>query len=191
MVCSILRLFVFYKIMVESFDQTWNATDVVFWSILESSLACIIASLPALNQPTIKILRRLCNRTPPDILSDRLQIIRSRPRKKHRKEDNRDGDLKLGGFSGTTGQGSYSGSELQLRRFSSGEPVENTKFSGKIVLGERLFIKERPLDLENAMTASQNSWDSLSMASPVGNRIIAAYSKESSSSRGSDFIAPD
>ncbi|KAF3907089.1 hypothetical protein ABW21_db0202023 [Orbilia brochopaga] len=40
--------------MVESFDITWNATAVAFWGILESSLALIIASLPALNRGIIK-----------------------------------------------------------------------------------------------------------------------------------------
>ncbi|KAJ6264617.1 hypothetical protein Dda_0766 [Drechslerella dactyloides] len=54
MVFSALKPFVFYKIMVESFDITWNATAVAFWGILESSLALIIASLPALNRGIIK-----------------------------------------------------------------------------------------------------------------------------------------
>ncbi|KAK6349937.1 hypothetical protein TWF696_006195 [Orbilia brochopaga] len=40
--------------MVDSFDITWNATAVAFWGILESSLALIIASLPALNRSIIK-----------------------------------------------------------------------------------------------------------------------------------------
>ncbi|KAK6516639.1 hypothetical protein TWF506_006537 [Arthrobotrys conoides] len=55
--CSLLRIFVFYRIMVSSYDITWNATDVAFWSMFECSLACIIACLPALNHLIIKFLK--------------------------------------------------------------------------------------------------------------------------------------
>ncbi|KAK6519198.1 hypothetical protein TWF281_003887 [Arthrobotrys megalospora] len=59
MVFSGVRLYVFYRIMLDSFDLTWNATGVAFWGILESSLAAIIVSLPALNQVMIKFFRRI------------------------------------------------------------------------------------------------------------------------------------
>ncbi|KAK6361706.1 hypothetical protein TWF730_005420 [Orbilia blumenaviensis] len=58
-VFSAIRLFVFYRIMVESYDLTWNATAVAFWGILESSLAAIIACLPALNQAMIRVARKV------------------------------------------------------------------------------------------------------------------------------------
>ncbi|KAF3174814.1 hypothetical protein TWF788_008617 [Orbilia oligospora] len=61
MVFSAVRLFVFYQIMVDSYDLTWNATAVAFWGILESSLAAIITCLPALNQVMIRVLRRVYN----------------------------------------------------------------------------------------------------------------------------------
>ncbi|KAF3188430.1 hypothetical protein TWF225_003406 [Orbilia oligospora] len=57
--CSLLRIFVFYRIMVSSYDITWNATDVAFWSMFECSLACIIACLPALNHLIIKFLKKV------------------------------------------------------------------------------------------------------------------------------------
>ncbi|EPS39125.1 hypothetical protein H072_7078 [Dactylellina haptotyla CBS 200.50] len=57
MVFSALKPFVFYRIMVDSFDITWNATAVAFWGILESSLAILIACLPALNRGIIKFTR--------------------------------------------------------------------------------------------------------------------------------------
>ncbi|RVD80810.1 uncharacterized protein DFL_008701 [Arthrobotrys flagrans] len=50
MIFSTIKPFVFYQIMVDSFDITWNATAVAFWGILESSLALVIACLPALNR---------------------------------------------------------------------------------------------------------------------------------------------
>ncbi|KAF3911975.1 hypothetical protein AA313_de0204924 [Arthrobotrys entomopaga] len=59
MVFSGVRLFIFYRIMVSSFDITWHATAVAFWGILESSLAAIIACLPALNQAMIKFVKRV------------------------------------------------------------------------------------------------------------------------------------
>ncbi|KAF3906398.1 hypothetical protein ABW20_dc0104928 [Dactylellina cionopaga] len=43
--------------MVDSFDLTWNATAVAFWGILESSLALIIACLPALNRGIVKFTK--------------------------------------------------------------------------------------------------------------------------------------
>ncbi|KAJ6262230.1 hypothetical protein Dda_3035 [Drechslerella dactyloides] len=59
MVFSAVRLFVFYQIMVSSYDITWHATAVAFWGVLESSLAAIIACLPALNQAMIRQVKRL------------------------------------------------------------------------------------------------------------------------------------
>ncbi|KAK6534359.1 hypothetical protein TWF281_005682 [Arthrobotrys megalospora] len=59
MVFSAVRLFIFYQIMVESYDLTWNATAVAFWGILESSLAAIIACLPALNQAMIRFVKKV------------------------------------------------------------------------------------------------------------------------------------
>ncbi|KAK6536358.1 hypothetical protein TWF281_000597 [Arthrobotrys megalospora] len=44
--------------MVGSYDITWNATDVAFWSMFECSLACIIACLPALNHLIVKFLKK-------------------------------------------------------------------------------------------------------------------------------------
>ncbi|EPS44340.1 hypothetical protein H072_1672 [Dactylellina haptotyla CBS 200.50] len=63
MVSSAIRLYVFYRIMLESFDLTWHATGVAFWGILESSLAAIIVSLPALNQVMIKFFKGVRERT--------------------------------------------------------------------------------------------------------------------------------
>ncbi|KAK6536361.1 hypothetical protein TWF281_000600 [Arthrobotrys megalospora] len=57
MIFSALKPFVFYRIMVDSFDITWNATAVAFWGILESSLALVIACLPALNRGIIKFTK--------------------------------------------------------------------------------------------------------------------------------------
>ncbi|EPS39124.1 hypothetical protein H072_7088 [Dactylellina haptotyla CBS 200.50] len=77
MFCSMIRIFCFYRKMVESFDITWTATDVAFWSTLECSLACIIASLPALNHLIVKYIRRTLNK--PEALRDipnRLGIIK-------------------------------------------------------------------------------------------------------------------
>ncbi|KAK6538788.1 hypothetical protein TWF694_010355 [Orbilia ellipsospora] len=59
MVFSAIRLYVFYQIMIDSFDLTWNATGVAFWGILESSLAAVIVSLPALNQFLKRHVRRV------------------------------------------------------------------------------------------------------------------------------------
>ncbi|KAK6521209.1 hypothetical protein TWF506_001434 [Arthrobotrys conoides] len=59
MVFSAVRLFIFYQIMVDSYDLTWNATAVAFWGILESSLAAIITCLPALNQAMIRFLKKV------------------------------------------------------------------------------------------------------------------------------------
>ncbi|KAK6495016.1 hypothetical protein TWF481_003044 [Arthrobotrys musiformis] len=59
MVFSGVRLYIFYRIMLDSYDLTWNATAVAFWGMLESSLAAIIACLPALNQLIIKYIRRI------------------------------------------------------------------------------------------------------------------------------------
>ncbi|KAK6509362.1 hypothetical protein TWF481_004112 [Arthrobotrys musiformis] len=44
--------------MVGSYDITWNATDVAFWSMFECSLACIIACLPALNHLILRFLKK-------------------------------------------------------------------------------------------------------------------------------------
>ncbi|EWC45524.1 hypothetical protein DRE_05382 [Drechslerella stenobrocha 248] len=57
MIFSGLKPFVWYKIMVGSFDITWHATAVAFWGILESSLALIIACLPALNRGIVRITK--------------------------------------------------------------------------------------------------------------------------------------
>ncbi|KAF3909493.1 hypothetical protein AA313_de0203633 [Arthrobotrys entomopaga] len=59
MIFSAIRLYVFYQIMLDSFDLTWNATGVAFWGILESSLAAVIVSLPALNQFLKKHVKRV------------------------------------------------------------------------------------------------------------------------------------
>ncbi|KAK6502968.1 hypothetical protein TWF481_008004 [Arthrobotrys musiformis] len=58
MVFTAIRVFLFYSIMVNSFDLTWNATAVAFWGIMESSLAAIITCLPALNQTMIRVAKR-------------------------------------------------------------------------------------------------------------------------------------
>ncbi|KAF3926777.1 hypothetical protein ABW21_db0208849 [Orbilia brochopaga] len=42
--------------MVNSYDISWNGTAVAFWGIMETSLALIIASLPALNRPIVKFI---------------------------------------------------------------------------------------------------------------------------------------
>ncbi|KAK6526179.1 hypothetical protein TWF281_011214 [Arthrobotrys megalospora] len=52
-----IRMFLFYSIMVNSFDLTRNATSVGFWSIMESSLAVTIACLPALNRSILKFCK--------------------------------------------------------------------------------------------------------------------------------------
>ncbi|KAK6343758.1 hypothetical protein TWF730_011346 [Orbilia blumenaviensis] len=49
-----IRMFLFYSIMVNSFDLSRNATSVGFWSIMESSLAVTIACLPALNRSILR-----------------------------------------------------------------------------------------------------------------------------------------
>ncbi|KAF3935475.1 hypothetical protein ABW20_dc0110085 [Dactylellina cionopaga] len=58
MVASALRMYVFYQHMVDSFDITWNATITAIWGVLETSLAGIIASLPALNQVFKRFYKR-------------------------------------------------------------------------------------------------------------------------------------
>ncbi|KAF3936113.1 hypothetical protein ABW20_dc0110469 [Dactylellina cionopaga] len=58
MVFSAIRLYVFYRIMLESFDIPWTAAGVAFWGMLESSLAAIIVCLPALNQTLVKWYKR-------------------------------------------------------------------------------------------------------------------------------------
>ncbi|KAK6363132.1 hypothetical protein TWF730_000581 [Orbilia blumenaviensis] len=50
--------------MVGSYDITWNATDVAFWSMFECGLACIIACLPALNHLIIKFIKRVTESMP-------------------------------------------------------------------------------------------------------------------------------
>ncbi|KAF3902252.1 hypothetical protein AA313_de0205478 [Arthrobotrys entomopaga] len=76
MFCSLIRVFYFYKIMISSYDITWTATAVSFWSTLECCLACVIASLPALNHIIVKHIRRKfkCSDTPRDP-TNRLGII--------------------------------------------------------------------------------------------------------------------
>ncbi|KAK6334546.1 hypothetical protein TWF730_003760 [Orbilia blumenaviensis] len=59
MIFGAIRLYGFYRIMVDSYDLTWNGTAVAFWGILETSVAAIIVCLPALNQIMIKVFRRL------------------------------------------------------------------------------------------------------------------------------------
>ncbi|KAF3314486.1 hypothetical protein TWF173_004829 [Orbilia oligospora] len=74
MVFSGIRLYIFYQIMLDSFDLTWNATGVAFWGILESSLAAIIVCLPALNQIILKYIRRIYHgddRSAPGVLTTR------------------------------------------------------------------------------------------------------------------------
>ncbi|KAF3162695.1 hypothetical protein TWF788_001785 [Orbilia oligospora] len=74
MVFSGIRLYVFYQIMLDSYDLTWNATGVAFWGILESSLAAIIVCLPALNQIILKYIRRIYHgddRSAPGVLTTR------------------------------------------------------------------------------------------------------------------------
>ncbi|KAK6346502.1 hypothetical protein TWF696_006627 [Orbilia brochopaga] len=58
-----LRMFFFYRVMVDSFDLTRTATAVGFWSIMESSLAVTIACLPALNRTILAFGRKLCGRS--------------------------------------------------------------------------------------------------------------------------------
>ncbi|EPS44932.1 hypothetical protein H072_1081 [Dactylellina haptotyla CBS 200.50] len=60
-----IRMFLFYRIMVHSFDLTRNAVSVGFWSIMESSLAVTIACLPALNRTILDCCRR-CSRNGED-----------------------------------------------------------------------------------------------------------------------------
>ncbi|KAF3921412.1 hypothetical protein ABW21_db0201777 [Orbilia brochopaga] len=75
MVFSAVRLFVFYKIMVSSYDITWHATAVAFWGVLESSLAAIIACLPALNQAIVRQIKRLYpHREGSNTLTNRFEI---------------------------------------------------------------------------------------------------------------------
>ncbi|KAK6347380.1 hypothetical protein TWF718_005219 [Orbilia javanica] len=74
MIFSGIRLYVFYQIMLDSYDLTWNATAVAFWGILESSLAAIIVCLPALNQIILKYIRRIYHgdeRSAPGVLTTR------------------------------------------------------------------------------------------------------------------------
>ncbi|KAK6528757.1 hypothetical protein TWF694_003996 [Orbilia ellipsospora] len=78
MVFSAVRLFVFYNIMVSSFDITWHATAVAFWGILESSLAAIIACLPALNQAMIKFAKRVYHHSQTGSRRSRSRSSRSR-----------------------------------------------------------------------------------------------------------------
>ncbi|KAJ6256241.1 hypothetical protein Dda_9076 [Drechslerella dactyloides] len=54
-----VRMFVFYQVMVDSFDLTRTATAVGFWSIMESSLAVTIACLPALNRTILAFGRKI------------------------------------------------------------------------------------------------------------------------------------
>ncbi|KAK6351064.1 hypothetical protein TWF718_004237 [Orbilia javanica] len=61
MVFSAIRIFVFYQIMVDSYDLTWNATAVAFWGMFESSVAAVITCLPALNQSMIRFAKKMRN----------------------------------------------------------------------------------------------------------------------------------
>ncbi|EWC46367.1 hypothetical protein DRE_04310 [Drechslerella stenobrocha 248] len=54
-----LRMFLFYRLMTDTFDLTRSATAVGFWSIMESSLAVTIACLPALNRAILQCGRKL------------------------------------------------------------------------------------------------------------------------------------
>lgn len=77
MVFSAVRLYIFYRIMQDSYDLTWNATAVALWGILESSLAAIIVCLPALNQVILKYVRRIYHsddRSAPGILTTRHRV---------------------------------------------------------------------------------------------------------------------
>ncbi|KAK6357191.1 hypothetical protein TWF718_001515 [Orbilia javanica] len=68
--------------MVGSYDITWNATDVAFWSMFECSLACIIACLPALNHLIIKFFKKFTKfitpnrRTVPKLPTEKLGVVR-------------------------------------------------------------------------------------------------------------------
>ncbi|KAK6537900.1 hypothetical protein TWF694_010799 [Orbilia ellipsospora] len=84
MFCSLIRIFYFYQIMISSYDITWTATAVAFWSTLECCLACVIASLPALNHIIVKHIRRKFKRSDtPRNMTNRLgiiQLVHRRPR---------------------------------------------------------------------------------------------------------------
>ncbi|KAK6347149.1 hypothetical protein TWF696_007228 [Orbilia brochopaga] len=80
MVCSGVRPFIFFKIMVNSYDISWNGTAVAFWGIMETSIALIIASLPALNRSIVKFIgldHLLSDSSGQESLSDRLRLNRN------------------------------------------------------------------------------------------------------------------
>ncbi|EPS41636.1 hypothetical protein H072_4465 [Dactylellina haptotyla CBS 200.50] len=62
MTIGAVRLFVFYQWMLDSYDITWNAVSLALGGIIESSIAAIIASLPALNQSFIGVYNKVTRR---------------------------------------------------------------------------------------------------------------------------------
>ncbi|KAJ6256686.1 hypothetical protein Dda_8552 [Drechslerella dactyloides] len=161
MVCSGIRPFIFFKIMVNSYDISWNGTAVAFWGILETSLALIIASLPALNRPIVKFIhldRLLSNSSGHRSLSHKLRFNRARetiykgPTKFVRytadatSHDALRNYLELGSLAESK---STSASDERLRRSSSGGDVDRDKTYPQIRV-ERSFhlTEERASDLD-------------------------------------------
>ncbi|KAK6500095.1 hypothetical protein TWF481_010452 [Arthrobotrys musiformis] len=62
MTIGAVRLFVFYQWMLDSYDITWNAVAIALGGLIESSVAAIIASLPALNQTFLRFYHKVTRR---------------------------------------------------------------------------------------------------------------------------------
>ncbi|KAK6516642.1 hypothetical protein TWF506_006540 [Arthrobotrys conoides] len=146
--------------MVDSFDITWNATAVAFWGILESSLALVIASLPALNRGIIKLTKLdkvfgssggskiLSNkfRFKDPIYKGQAKFVRYTA--DATVQDTTRSYIELGPIEGT-------GSEEQLRRTVSRELERKGSGSYPQITVERSFhlTEERASDLEQAIEA--------------------------------------
>ncbi|KAF3187556.1 hypothetical protein TWF225_004261 [Orbilia oligospora] len=182
-----VRMFLFYSIMVKSFDLTRNATAVGFWSIMESSLAVTIACLPALNRSIVTFCRCFHGRRSEQGSTQRIR--------------NKHGIIKFDGkiYKGHAKYISYSAAataqggtvrsyvEIPDTRTESDERLDNTTvFDGKgpdsypDITVERTFqvIEERASVIDHQLEAQRAG---SSLAHPMKARFFSGYRRSSPS----------
>ncbi|KAF3906315.1 hypothetical protein ABW20_dc0103407 [Dactylellina cionopaga] len=144
--------------MLKTFDFTWNATNVSFWSSMEGSLACIIACLPPLNHIIVKHIRKYLELDmidTPKTLSHRLGVIRLTPRKSDMKRVSHvfTGHGKFVKYRAdvTIQEPNTANSETQLQwEVENSMDTIRTESSERILVARDFYIvEERTLDLEH------------------------------------------
>ncbi|KAF3935457.1 hypothetical protein ABW20_dc0108114 [Dactylellina cionopaga] len=140
MVIGAVRLFVFYQWMLDSYDFTWNAVALALGGIIESSVAAIIASLPALNQTFIgayhKVTRREGDRPRIRTISlglitslfERVQVV-NKPTKSSKYSSNAtalgDGAIPTSNYYLEIGDPKSSAQAVELPRYGAHQEASN------------------------------------------------------------------